>query len=156
MRKLTTLALVMALVLSGLALAACDGKGEEGSASSSEETTAKKPDKGGSAFDDIPIYPGAKKVQKAEGTPAKGMFDSREYANVEHRAYETGDSPDKVADFYKKQMPKNGWTKLVFQKYPEGSYMGAWVKGGKGTGAQISISDRKGSTYIGIIRGEGE
>lgn len=136
-----------------MTLAACGGEGEEkaASASSSEEGPALQSGKAGS-FDDIPIYPGAKAASAAvEATEGK------EQMKGEHRAYETDDPVDEVADFYKKQMPENGWKKIIFQKYPEGSYMGTWMKGGKGTGAFINIFERRGDgkTHIAIVRVRG-
>ena len=105
----------------------------------------------GSFFKDISIYPGGV-FQDTKPCPQKWV----ECNKCEQRYYITNDAPEKVCDFYKAGMPVQGWNKFVYQKYPEGSCMGTWVKENWKTRAVISIgktrSDKK--TFIGILKGE--
>ena len=119
-------------LLLALALAACGGGGEEKATPSggqqqatpaatktteAAETPAagEKPSNGGEvSLKDIPVYPGADKVADYSGTspiplPGGEGPNAGEYSNVQWALYETGDSVDKVAKFYKDKMPDNGW-----------------------------------------------
>lgn len=105
----------------------------------------------GSSWNDIPVYPGA----EDEGPkPCSGKWAKCE--KCEHRTYITTECPEKACDFYKMEMPGNGWNKLVFQKYPEGSCLGSWIKQDSEVRVFLNIGKRRGDkkTYIGITRGE--
>jgi len=117
-----------ALVLA-LALVACGGGGdeeeEEGTPSGGQQATATaektseataKPSSGGggeTSLKDIPTYPGADKTGEFSGDyslPLLGQeLDVGEFGNTEWAVYETSDSVDDVANFYKDKMPDKGW-----------------------------------------------
>ncbi|MCD4720304.1 MAG: discoidin domain-containing protein [Desulfobacula sp.] len=104
-----------------------------------------------SFFKDIPAYPESV-FQGTKPCPQKWA----ECDQCEQRYYITNDAPEKVCDFYKAEMPVQGWKKFVYQKYPEGACFGTWVKENRKTRTVISIgrtrSDKK--TFIGILKGE--
>ena len=148
MRALTLVVMSMALVC--LSVTACGKKAE------TEDTggSSAPAEKSGSGYD-IPVYPGAEKVEKRDDERTSPMFQAEQYNDVEFRAYLTDDAADTVADFYKERMPENGWVRLVFQKWPEGSYTTAWVGGENGALINIAVTN-DGQTYIGMVIGEGK
>ena len=101
MCKLTRLALLLLLALGCLSLASCGEKAKQAPVSppSADAVPAKAKAKGGSDLGDMPIYPGSNQAQEAEGAPAMTVPQSKTYANAEHRAYETSDPVDKVAEY---------------------------------------------------------
>ena len=80
-----------------------------------ETAEAEQPSGGGGAsLGDVPVYPGAEKTGDYSGSdvplPLLGEgLDTEEYKTSEWAVYETGDSVDDVAAFYKSKMPDNGW-----------------------------------------------
>jgi hypothetical protein len=57
----------------------------------------------------MPIYPGDKEIQKGNWAipPTQG-----DYASFEWRYYSTSEDLNKVSDFYRNQMPANGWEEM--------------------------------------------
>ena len=116
-----------------VAIVACGGGGEEkGTPSGGQQqatptagktvaagqtsTATAKPSSGGgeASLKDVPVYPGADKVADYSGSspiplPGGEGADTAEFQNIKWALYETGDSANKVADFYKSKMPDNGW-----------------------------------------------
>jgi len=117
-----------------VALAACGGgdeEDEEGTPSGGQQqatptagktvaagqtstATAKPSSSGAASLKDVPVYPGADKVADYSGSspiplPGGEGADTAEFQNIKWALYETGDSANKVADFYKSKMPDNGW-----------------------------------------------
>jgi hypothetical protein len=107
------------VILSGIVLAGCGGAETKtaentaptkpaGTTPSTTPTNATTP--GGSASTgslpadfpkDVPVYPGATVVGGATAGAGSGA------------AFNTSDAPDKVASFYKDELPKNGWSKPI-------------------------------------------
>jgi len=83
----------------------------------SEKTPEKTPEPsggGGASLGDVPAYPGAEKTAEYTGSDVPlpvpgGDLDVDEYEDAEWAAYETSDSVDDVAAFYKDKMADNGW-----------------------------------------------
>ena len=88
------------------------------------------PSGGGEAnLRDVPIYPGAKKVrQGSRNLPvpfAAGEGpEVGEFTDIEWTWYNTGDAMDKVTEFYKSQMPDNGWDEQGWSETSSGGI--AW------------------------------
>ena len=105
MKKGIPLLLVMILVLGSISFVACGGK-ENGTTQEPAQTpspTQTIPSSaGGLTWNDMPIYSGASQIQKGSWAipPAEG-----DYSKFEWRYYETKDSFDDIAAFYKSQMP---------------------------------------------------
>jgi sulfatase modifying factor 1 len=108
------------------------------------------PPAAGFAWEDIPVYPGAREIME-EITP---LFPSgsTDYEQVGIRNYETDDPKEKVADFYLAEMPKKGWEKIMHTPMGE-SVVSVWHKGDGELGTTIGIGEQEGKTYIAIIVG---
>lgn len=77
-------------------------------------TTSEEPSGGGEVtLGDVPVYPGAEKVGEYSGSAPILMLGERldieDYEDTEWAVYETSDSVDDVASFYKDEMPNRGW-----------------------------------------------
>ncbi len=75
----------------------------------SDETPSTSSSEGGFTWDDMPIYPGAETEEMAWVS-----LDLGDGMKSESRIYTTSDSLDDVVDFYKSEMPKNGWGDTMF------------------------------------------
>lgn len=81
---------------------------------------------------DVPVYSGAKVV----------MAQSYSEKNARNLMLETADSANQVADFYKKELERNGWTTETTVSTPAMNMLGA-SKAGKQVSIQISDSGGK-------------
>jgi len=103
----------------------------------------------GRCFAEIPEYPGAKRDKSKEAELGQwlhrmgpGMvFPTRKGARI----YITADSPSKVIEFYREQMPKKGWKKMVELTVEEGGVI-VWEKGPVQAG--ILVGSSEGETII--------
>ena len=157
MKKLTSLMLVFILALSCVSLVAC-GSGEKEEARPETVPTAEreakpspmpeeKPASGGLTWDDMPIYPGADTDEEIWSSMSEEGGAQRET-----RPYWTEDSFDKVVDFYKSEMPKNGWDQMMWTDAGELAN-GVYSKNNDQDGAQVVITDnREGETAIQLTR----
>jgi hypothetical protein len=102
------------------------------------------------SWDNIRVYKGAI-LESTEDCPAKWA----ECEKCEHRVYVTDDDPKDVCDFYKDEMKENGWNKIVFQIYPEGSCMGSWLSADSDTRVFLNAAQRRSDnkTFIAITMG---
>ena len=173
MERKTLLAIVAILVLVTLSCSFLGGGEEEGAeathpptepateatpAPSTEEPTPAPSgdavDLGDFSWDNIPVYPGAD-LETSE--PCPPQWEDCEMC--ENRVYVTKDDPEDVCSFYEDGMPENGWDKLVYQSYPEGSCMGTWMAElGGASGPRVLMGIGKGQgdkTIIGITMGTG-
>ena len=112
-----------------------------------EEATMPSPS-GGFTWDDIPVYPDAKQVQKGSWLipPAEG-----EYSKVEWLYYETSDSVDTVSSFYKGQMPNNRWKEMGWMETPEMNW-GMYSKNNEHDAAMVWMGLDEDRTYIALMR----
>ena len=108
----------------------------------------------GDVMKDIPIYPGATIKMGATPPPVPGAAAA--YENVEARLYETGDDKDKVCNFYKDEMPKAGWQKILYMPVDEGCIT-SWLLSDDKTGATIVVAEQSdGKVLLSIVAGKTE
>jgi hypothetical protein len=175
---------LIVLVLA-LALAACGGGGdeEEENGGGEKETPAAtktveagetaepaetpKPEKteepsggGGASLGDVPVYPGAEKVGDYSGSdvplPLLGEgLDVEEYGDTQWAVYETGDSVDDVASFYKDKMPDNGWEEESWfdTSIGDGVAWGSYTRNDGDVAAWVAVSGSDDKTEIVIGTG---
>jgi hypothetical protein len=162
MKKIALIFVIIA-VLSLLTVGACGGNGDneettpqtsaqtsQPSSSEPEATTESSNGGGGGSltWNDMPIYGGADQIQKGSWSiPA----DEGGYSKVEWRYYETGDSIDKVTDFYKDKMPDNGWDEMGWFDIQEAAW-GMYMKNDEKDAAYIWMSGEDGKTVIAMMR----
>ena len=157
--KIRLLLLVMAALLVGVGLAGCGPK-KDGitttPASPGQTSTPTVPSKvgipvpsvPGLSWDDIPIYRGLQNVQQASYStpPAQG-----DYAKFEWRYYESNDSVENIAAFYKKEMPARGWTEAGWMEVPQMNY-GMFNKNDEKDAAMVMVSSQEGKTIVALWR----
>ena len=168
-----------------LALAACGGGGdEEGENGGGEKETpaatktveaegtpevaeTKTPEAaepsggggGGASLSDIPVYPGADKTGDYSGDyslPLLGEdLDVEDYQDTQWAVYETGDSVDAVADFYRGKMTDAGWNEENWFdiSFGEGAAWGTYTKNDGDAAAWLVISGTEDQTEIVIGTG---
>jgi len=139
-----------------------EGNGEEKTSKTSKPTTEKtvKPTKelpsgsGGFTWDDIPIYPGADKMDKATLSFSGG--EDRNFEKIEWRYYTTDDDPEDVHSFYLDKMPDHEWDKVMDMTAGQVMYS-MWQKNDGDTGAWIGVGegDDNDETVIWMWRGQG-
>jgi hypothetical protein len=95
-------------------------------------------------FGDIPIYPGCTQLMKITGDED----NDGQPGILDHRIYITSDSVEKVVNFYKTQMPLNGWNEDMWAEST--ITIGSYSKSEKNSAAVIGIApaDAKGGTNI--------
>lgn len=105
----------------------------------------------GTAWKDIPIYPGSEFTIKSKQT------DHPQYNLAEIQHYKTQDLPAKVDSFYKKTMLKMGW-KSHGSYEVKGSFNSSWGKNNKDIMAFVKAKEARlgGSMNIELIRMEGK
>ena len=112
MMKKGFLLIVISALIAGIGLAGCSPK-QDGTTQAPTAAPAPAGVQAGTpaapvsiSWPDIPLYPSLRQIEKASQPfpPATG------YVKAEFRVYQTGDSLEKVAAFYKGQMPGKGWT----------------------------------------------
>jgi hypothetical protein len=121
--------------------------------------TAQPSGNGGEGLENIPAYPGADKTGDYSGDyslPALGEgLNTEDYSDTSWVVYETSDSVDDVAAFYKDKMPANGWNE---EKWFDSSFVadvawGSYTRDGGDTGAWVYIGGDGDTTQIVIGRG---
>ncbi len=110
---------------------------------------------GGASLGNVPVYPGATKVSEGSGASPIAAAPGGEgpaigdYSNLAWAIYQTGDSVDKVATFYKGKMPDNGWTEQGWFD-ASGVSWGAYTRDNGNTAAWIAATgDGQTSIVIG-------
>ena len=136
------------LLVAALVLTSCS-PAEEGQQEEEEEEEESTPSGGGGlTWSDIPIYSGAKQVQKGTwAIPA----EQGEWSKVEWRYYESDDSADDVASFYKSQMPSEGWHETMWME-AEGVAWAYYSKNGEEDGAMFWVASDEGETFFALMR----
>jgi len=74
-----------------------------------------------------------------------------EWTQLEWRYYETGASVSTVTDFYKSQMPGNGWEEPFWMESSELSWS-YYSKNNEQDGAMVWIGSEEGETFIVLMR----
>jgi len=148
MKKAISLALVLIMMLSCISLVACGGGEEEAPTPSPTSEPATTPSGSGLTWNDMPVYSGTGQVQKGSWSipPAEG-----EWLKVEWRYYETSDSINAVATFYKSQMPGNGWQETMWMEIQEMSW-GIYNKNDEQDAAMVWIGSEEGKTFFALMR----
>ena len=156
MKKVISLALVLVVLLSCIGLVACnEEEGTEPTPSGNEVPSpsvgeSAQPASGGFTWDDMPVYPGA--------TTDKEKWFSINNSDVlipiisESRPYETNDSLKAVADFYKSEMPKNGWDQIDWTQGDEANADGKFVKNDYQDRADVRLKDMGDNVHIFLHR----
>ena len=158
MKSVVSLTLVLVILLSCIGLVACNEVEKEGTASPSSGNEAPSPpveepaqlSSGGFTWDDMPVYPGA--------TTDKEKWFSINNSDVlipiisESRPYETNDSLKAVADFYKSEMPKNGWDQIDWTQGDEANADGKFVKNDYQDRADVRLKDIGDNVHIFLHR----
>ena len=116
---------------------------------------------GGSAsLGDVPVYPGADKTGDYSSSDAPlplfgGDVDVEEWEDSEWAVYETGDSVDDVASFYKDKMADNGWKEENWfdTSIGEGVAWGGYTRDDGDTAAWVYIGGDEDTTEIVIGTG---
>jgi hypothetical protein len=142
-------------------------EGQMADDSSTEPTAMSEPEEAASAkekasssgdsWEDIPIYPGASEREKIEiSMPDAQQVGAEELESVEWRYYETQDEVKDVADFYKVEMPNQGWEERMWMDFSEEMSIGQYQRRqGEITSMIQTVKDQEGTTFITIMRGEG-
>ena len=160
MKKLIYLALALILMIGTIGLSACGGNGGETDnspeAAPADETPASNDETGepssgdGMTWSDIPVYPGADQSQQASWTMAIPA-DEEGWSDVAWRYYETSDSSNDVIDFYKDEMPDNGWDEMSWME-ASGYAVGYYVKNNEQDGAMFWCGEEDGKTVFALMR----
>jgi hypothetical protein len=116
------------------------------SATSPPKTTSTIPGTG-DIWSDIPVYPGAQEAE--DQSFAMSIAGDPSYPQLEWHFYSSTDDLSKVVDYYKKQMPANGWTKMMWADMGEMSY-GSFQKNKEARLALIYVIQSEGGTAINI------
>jgi hypothetical protein len=103
---------------------------------------------GGLTWDDMPIYGGVDQIEEFSMTFSP---DEGDYSEFEWRYYETGADIDDVIDFYKDEMPDNGWDEQMWMDAGEVAY-GMYFKNNEKDAAMVWIAAEEGDTLIGLWR----
>lgn len=159
LKKLIYLTLALILVIGTIGLVACGGNGDETDNGTdtvpADETPAssepaESSSEGGVTWSDIPIYSGADQIQQASWGMAIPADESG-WSDVAWRYYETSDSASDVIDFYKDEMPDNGWDEMSWME--AGGYaVGYYVKNNEQDGAMFWCGEEDGKTVFALMR----
>ena len=111
---------------------------------------------GGSAtLSDVPVYPGADKTGDWSGDDVplplfSGDVDVEDWEQSGWATYETGDSVDDVANFYKDKMPDNGWEEEGWFdiSFGEGAAWGNFTRDDGDSAAWVFVSGTEDQTEI--------
>ena len=156
MKRVVILLVAMVTLVGCIGFVACGG--EEGGAEETEtqtQTSSSTPSSasetssgGGFTWSDMPVYSGASQIQNVRWKipPAE-----EEWAKIEWRYYETGDSVSEVASFYKSQMVAKGWKQTVWMDM-QGANLGYYVKNNAQDGATVWIGSQEDKTGIALMR----
>jgi len=163
-----------------LALAACGGGDDEGADEDggdegerpaatktveAEETETQEPEKteepsggggGGATLSDLPVYPGADKTAdwSSDDVPLPliggGDVDLEDWEQSEWATYESGDSWETVADWYKGKMTDSGWEEEGWSdfSFEGGVAWGSYTRDGGDSAAWVFVSGTDDQTEI--------
>jgi len=166
LKKILALLLIVTALVAGAALVACGGgddkdKDEKATPVAQETKEAENGDgDSGGSLEDIPIYPGAKKVTSGEWSGADaplpgigGGENPSDYGTVKYGMYETDDSPDEVFNWYKDKM--SGWKEeWIMSSSGEGAgSIGVWSKDDGKTTGWVTVGEEGGTTSLTIMAG---
>jgi hypothetical protein len=101
----------------------------------------------GDIWSDIPIYPNAKAAED-EGFSLSVGGDAS-YSQIEWHFYASTDAFTKVVDFYTKQMPAKGWTKMMWVDVGEMAY-GTFQKNNEDRICMVYVIKTEGGAGINI------
>jgi hypothetical protein len=159
LKRVLSLLLVMLIVLGCIGVIACSGEETDTSTSQDSEEdneVAKPPEEeattlhgeDGVTWEDMPVYSGADQIAKGAWSipPAEG-----DWSKVEWHYYETNDTPGNVVQFYKSQMPDNGWQENMWMD-AGGMSWSFYQKNNEQDGAMIWIATDDGTTIIALMR----
>ena len=131
--------------------------GETPEVAETKTPEAEEPSGGGGGADlgDVPVYPGADKTGDYSGEDAPlplfgGDVDVEDWEQSEWAVYETGDSVDDVAAFYKDKMPDNGWEEEGWFdiSFGEGAAWGNFTRDNGDSAAWVFIGNTDDVTEI--------
>ncbi len=135
-----------------------EAEGTPGVAETQEPEKTEEPSGGGgggATLSDVPVYPGADKTGdfSSDDVPLplfSGDVDVEDWEQSEWATYETGDSVDAVADFYKDKMPDNGWDEEGWfdVSFGEGAAWGNYTRDDGDSAAWVFMSGTDGKTEI--------
>jgi hypothetical protein len=172
MKKITLITLVLVIMMGCIGLVACGGDKDKGSTSTPASTPISSPastpastpvqtskttstttaaSSSGNIWGDMPAYSGANQIQKGNwAIPA----DQGQFSKVEWHYYETKDSTEDVAAFYRSKMPGNGWTEAMWME-AGGVAWGYFTKNDEKDGAMFwcSFDNEKNKTVFAVMRG---
>ena len=156
LKKAMSIFIVLLVVLGCFGFVACGGGEENGAAETANGDITPPVDpvddesepSGTLSWGDIPTYPGASQVQKGSwAIPA----EQGEWSKMEWRYYETRDSADDVAAYYKSRMPGNGWSETMWME-AEGIAWAYYTKNGENDGAMFWTASDEGETFFALMR----
>jgi len=78
--------------------------------------------------------------------PAEG-----DYSKVEWRYYESGDSVDTIAVFYKNQMPAKDWEEVAWMDVQDTKW-GMYYKNNENDAAMVWVASEEGNSIIAMMR----
>ena len=157
MKRIISIFLAATLIISCIIFAACGGgeNTETTSPPSGEQLNEQKQGEekastSGSSltWNDIPIYSGAKQVQKGSWSVPPADED---YSKVEWRYYEVSDSLEDIASFYRSNMPGKGWEEMGWMEKAKMEW-GMYSKNNEQDAAMIWIGDAEGDAFLAIMR----
>jgi len=167
MKKIAYLLLAFVVIMSSISLVACGNEEDNNtskpsssqtqtSSENEQKTTPSKSSQtsssasgGGMTWSDVPVYPGADQVHEVSWSipPAEG-----EWADLEWKYYQSGDSVNDIKEFYKDKMPDNGWEESFWMDAGEFA-MGMYMKNGEKDGAYVWVGGDNGDTVFALMRG---
>ena len=142
------------MMLGCIGLVACGGGDGETTPPANGETAPPSngetapPSEGGLTWNDMPVYPGANRIQEMTWTIPS---EEGEWTKIEWRYYETGASISTVTDFYKSQMPGNGWEEMFWMEMEEMQW-GYYSKNNEQDVAWVWVGSEEGKTVISLMR----
>jgi hypothetical protein len=157
MKRVLSLVLVTVMLLGCIGLVACGGNDNDGTESTTQPASSKTTaaaskttvsSSGGLTWNDMPVYSGAKQVQKGSWAIPSNDGD---YSKVEWRYYEVGKSAADVISYYKSKMPDNGWTQTAWMEMGTMSY-GMYTKNSEKDAAMIWVMEQDGKTILSMMR----
>lgn len=182
MKKVWIHVLIAVALAAGAAFVACGEEEEEGAAAPTATTEAAAPteaeteeavveeeeeeeaeEEAGEAVSigDVPVYPGANKLQSGQWSGAEAAIpmmgegmDPEAYGTIEYAMYETGDSAEDVFGFYEDEMGdwQEMWTFSGGDEEGVGG-MGIWTKDDENVAAWVVVSEEDGATSLMIAVG---
>ncbi|MFC2017605.1 hypothetical protein ACFLUD_04255 [Chloroflexota bacterium] len=138
MERIISLGLAVVMILGCTSLVACGGGEEIGTTPSGSVLT----------WDDMPVYPGAKQIEKGSWPipEARG-----EWSKIEWRYYETIREERFVLYFFKTEMLNKGWREDAWVTH-RGTTTGSYSKNNKQDGAMTWTYSFEGGTIIALMR----